>query len=92
MPNSLLSADSPLYSHPLPQIEQWLTALGCQQDKEHLHCWWVDHGDWQAQIALETEEIVVCYHPHGDLSQSITRAFKYSLSRHDVEAAILDGP
>jgi hypothetical protein len=91
MSTSLLSADSPLYSHPLPQIEQWLTALDCQQDKEELHCWWIDREEWQAKITLETEEIVVCYYP-GDLERSVVRAFKYSLSRQDVEAAILAGP
>ncbi|MGK7934741.1 MAG: DUF3143 domain-containing protein, partial [Xenococcaceae cyanobacterium] len=27
----LPDAQTPLYSHPLPDIEKWLTELGCQQ-------------------------------------------------------------
>jgi hypothetical protein len=88
----LLSADTPLYNHPLPQIEQWLKTLGCRQDLQQLHCWTVQHHDWQAEIALDAQEIVVCYHRNADSSRSITRSFKYSLSRRDIEDAILAGP
>jgi hypothetical protein len=88
----LLSADTPLYNHPLPQIEQWLTVMGCRQNVRQLHCWTVDRQDWQAEISLETQEIIVCYRRHGDPSHSVTRSFKYSLSRQDIENAILAGP
>jgi hypothetical protein len=88
----LLSADTPLYNHPLPQIEQWLEARGCRQDTHQLHCWTVERYDWRAEIALETQEIVVCYHRKDDPSRSITRSFKYSLSRQDIENAIFAGP
>nr|MDJ0796018.1 DUF3143 domain-containing protein [Calothrix sp. MO_167.B12] len=31
---TLPSPDTPLYSHPLPEIEQWLREQGCQQDNK----------------------------------------------------------
>lgn len=89
---SLLPADTPLYNHPLPQIERWLTTMGCYQDTQQLHYWTIERLDWQAELALETEEIIVCYHPSTDKERSITRAFKYSLSRQDIEDAIFAGP
>jgi hypothetical protein len=88
----LLSADTPLYNHPLPQIEQWLTAIGGRQDSQQIHCWLINRPDWQAEIALDIQEIVVSYHRHGDRSQLVTRSFKYSLSRQDIEDAIIAGP
>ena len=34
---TLPSPDTPLYSHPLPEIEQWLRLQGCTQDEKQLH-------------------------------------------------------
>jgi hypothetical protein len=87
----LPSADTPLYSHPLPKIEQWLTSLGCQQDSENLHCWYVKKSDWQAEICLEIEELTVSY-LNSDRGQDLNRSFKYSLSRRDIESAVFSGP
>ncbi len=84
--------ETPLYNHPLPEIEQWLTDLGCQQDRENLHCWTVERPTWNAQLSLETEELIVCYFPSVSTEQEITRAFKYSLSRQDLEDAVFSGP
>lgn len=88
---TLPPSDTPLYNHPLPQIEQWLSDLGCQQDKNYLHCWTVSRSTWKAEVCLEIEEITVRYLNVANTGD-ITRAFKYSLSRQDVEAAVFSGP
>jgi hypothetical protein len=88
----LPTADTPLYNHPLPDIEQWLTQMGCEQDVEQLHCWRVAQRNWQAELYLEVEELIVTYLRAGDSGRDIQRAFKYSLSRQDVEDAIFSGP
>ncbi|MBD2777224.1 DUF3143 domain-containing protein [Iningainema tapete] len=88
----LPSPETPLYNHPLPQIEQWLKNLGCQQDEKLLHCWHVQKPTWQAELWLEVEQIVVRYLQAGNQGQDIQRSFKYSLSRQDVEQAVFSGP
>ena len=57
----MLPANMPLYSHPLPEIEQWLKNQGCQQDDTHLHCWRVQRANWEAELWLDTEQITVRY-------------------------------
>jgi hypothetical protein len=86
----LPSANTPLYSHPLPKIEGWLASLGCQQDRENLHCWYVKKPDWQAEICLDTEELTVSY--SNSETKNLNRSFKYSLSRQDIESAVFSGP
>lgn len=86
------SADTPLYNHTLPTIEEWLQDLGCQQDSDHLNCWFLQTPNWEADITLEIEEITVSYRYAGEGTREITRSFPYSLSREDVEAAVLSGP
>ncbi|OLP18923.1 hypothetical protein BST81_08400 [Leptolyngbya sp. 'hensonii'] len=89
---TLPPADTPLYSHALPKIEAWLTQQGCQQDSEQRHCWHVDRSRWQAELCLDIDQVTVCYLKAGESGQDIHRAFKYSLSRQDIEAAIFAGP
>lgn len=96
---TLLTTDTPLYNHPLPEIEQWLVSMGCEQDSTELHCWRVAHADWKAELCLETEEVTVRYaknvngKPQASSDyQGICRSFKYSLSRQDVENAVFEGP
>lgn len=84
--------DKPLYSYPLPEIESWLANLGAQQDREELNRWQVEKSEWQAEICLDTEEIVVQYFDNDQTNSSVTRSFKYSLNRQDIEDAILAGP
>lgn len=86
------SAETPLYNHPLPAIEQWLKQLGCQQDPKDLNFWIIKKPTWQAEIILEIEEILVCYLNAAADGSDIRRAFKYSLSRQDVEDAVFSGP
>ena len=88
----LPDAETPLYSHPLPDLEKWLIQLGCEQDKEQLHCWQIDKIDWKAEICLEVEELTVRYLNAKDTGEDINRSFKYSLSRQDVESAVFSGP
>lgn len=88
----MLSANTPLYSHSLPQIEQWLKNQGCQQDDTHLHCWRVQRSSWEAELWLDTEQITVRYFQIGETRQDIQRSFKYSLSREDIEEAVFSGP
>jgi hypothetical protein len=89
---SLPPADTPLYNHPLPEIEQWLREQGCQQDRNQLHCWYVQRPTWKAELWLDIEQIIVRYIKAGENGQDIQRAFKYSLSRRDIEQAVFSGP
>jgi Protein of unknown function (DUF3143) len=99
---TLLPIDTPLYNHPLPEIEQWLLSMGCEQDDAQLHCWRIDRSDWRAELCLEIEELTVRYFSieRSNLGTSratteergIYRTFKYSLSRQDIENAVFAGP
>jgi hypothetical protein len=103
---TLLPTDNtPLYNHPLPEIEQWLMSMGCEQDDSDLHCWYINKPDWRAELCLDIEELTVRYHaPSSSASSdrnspaaisganSIYRTFKYSLSRQDIENAVFAGP
>jgi hypothetical protein len=89
---SLLTADTPLYNHSLPQIEQWLREQGCQQDTQELHCWHVTKPSWQAELWLDIEQISIRYIEAGENKQDVQRSFKYSLSRQDIEEAVFAGP
>lgn len=89
---TLLPANTPLYNHPLPEIERWLSKQGCKQDPEQLHCWSVERPAWQAEIALEIDQLIVRYINAGEDGRDVQRAFKYSLSRQDVENAVFSGP
>jgi hypothetical protein len=88
----LPSANTPLYNHPLPEIEQWLRSHGCEQDRNDLHCWHVEHPTWKAELCLEVEELTVRYLGAGEGGRDIVRSFKYSLSREDIQAAVFSGP
>ena len=89
---SLPEADTPLYNHTLPTIENWLRSKGCAQDQENLHCWHLAETAWKAEICLETEELTVRYFDAEQDNQNLSRSFKYSLSRQDVEDAVFSGP
>ena len=88
----MLPPNKPLYSHPLPQIEQWLKEQGCQQDENKLHCWHLQKNNWQAEIWLDVEQLMVCYLQAGENGEDIQRSFKYSLSRKDIQEAVFSGP
>ncbi|TVQ43664.1 MAG: DUF3143 domain-containing protein [Gloeocapsa sp. DLM2.Bin57] len=88
----LPSADTPLYNHPLFAIEKWLENMGCEQDSQELNRWTLTQLNWSVQIYLDIEEIVVQYSPTVNNPTEIKRAFKYSLTREDVEEAIFSGP
>ncbi|MDA0267073.1 MAG: DUF3143 domain-containing protein [Cyanobacteria bacterium] len=89
---TLPTAETPLYNHPLPDIEQWLRDQGCQQDVEDLHCWHMQTPEWQADLVLDIDSVVVRYIKGDSTGQDIQRVFKYSLSRQDLEEAIFAGP
>lgn len=89
---ALPSANTPLYNHPLPDLEQWLQTQGCEQDRNDLHCWHVERPAWKAELCLEVEELTVRYQGAGEGGRDVLRSFKYSLSRKDVEAAVFSGP
>jgi hypothetical protein len=88
----LLPSTTPLYNHPLPEIEKWLVNLGCHQDRYNIHCWWVERSNWKAELCLDIEELVVRYINASEAGKDIIRSFKYSLSRQDIEAAVFSGP
>ncbi|MCL1472991.1 DUF3143 domain-containing protein [Argonema antarcticum] len=85
-------ADTPLYNHALPQIEQWLKNQGCEQDRNELHCWRVDRATWKAELWLDIDQITVRYVQAGENGKDIQRSFKYSLTRQDIEEAVFAGP
>jgi hypothetical protein len=89
---SLPTSDTPLYNHPLPQIEQWLKNQGCQQDKKQLHCWRIQRSNWEAELWLDVDQVTVRYLQAGEEGQDVQRSFKYSLSRRDIEQAVFSGP
>ncbi len=89
---SLPPSQTPLYNHPLPQIEQWLKEQGCEQDNKELHYWRLVQPTWQAELWLDIEQLTVRYTQAGENQQDIQRSFKYSLSRQDIEAAVFSGP
>lgn len=89
---ALPTAETPLYNHPLPDIEQWLRDQGCQQDSEDLHCWHFQKPEWQADLMLDIDALVVRYIKVDSTGEDIQRVFKYSLSRQDLEKAIFSGP
>lgn len=85
-------ANTPLYNHPLPAIEDWLTSRGCQQDRKELHCWKVSKPGWKAELWLDIDQLTVRYLKADENGQDIQRSFKYSLSRQDIENAVFAGP
>lgn len=85
----LPSAETPLYSHPLPALEYWLRSSGFVQSDEDVCLWSLVHPHWTAQLLLESDGLVISWSQQGS---STERAFSYGLSRSDVEAAILAGP
>lgn len=89
---ALPSADTPLYNHPLPDIEEWLRQQGCEQDLDEPHCWHVSRNLWEADLILDIDSLVVRYINAGEGGQDMQRVFKYSLSRQDLEEAIFSGP
>jgi len=98
--SDLPPAQAPLYNHPLPALERWLSALGAVQRGANSCLWDLQHPDWAAEIELEVEELAVRWHARtgaaaaaGSASDSaVERHFPYGFSRADVEAAILAGP
>jgi hypothetical protein len=90
---TLPEANTPLYNHSLPTIEDWLRHQGCDRDQANIHCWYINKATWKAEICLETEELTVRYFDTSDVSQNnLSRSFKYSLSREDIEDAVFSGP
>lgn len=87
----LPNPETPLYNHSLPKIENWLRSQGCQQDPDELHHWQVERPTWKAELWLDVEQLTVAY-IDVDSSQDVQRAFKYSLSRQDIEDAVFSGP
>lgn len=86
----LPSSDTPLYNHSLPDIENWLTEQGCEQDQAELHCWRVERSAWKAELYLDVDQLTVRY-LEAD-GEEIQRSFKYLLSRQDIEDAVFSGP
>ncbi|CDM94054.1 MAG: DUF3143 domain-containing protein [Limnospira sp. PMC 1291.21] len=89
---TLPSPNTPLYNHPLPEIEDWLRSLGGEQDSQELHSWQVEKPTWKAELWLDIDQITVRYIGAGTDGQDIQRSFKYSLSRQDIEQAVFSGP
>jgi hypothetical protein len=88
----LPAADTALYNHPLPMIEAWLESQGCKRDNDSAHTWHVARDQWRAEIELDVDQLTVCYHQADANGQDFYRAFKYALSRKDIEDAVFAGP
>ncbi|CAC5343067.1 MULTISPECIES: DUF3143 domain-containing protein [Planktothrix] len=89
---TLPSSETPLYNHPLPDIEEWLRSHGGEQDQKELHYWRIGNPNWTADLWLEIDQITVRYIGAATNGQDIQRSFKYSLSRQDLESTIFGGP
>lgn len=87
---SMTPSSKPLYSHTLPEIEQWLADFGCDRSESDISQWSVSKEDWSAQLYLDIDSIVVDY--VDATGGEIQRSFKYSLSRSDLEKVIFSGP
>ncbi|MGA1624414.1 MAG: DUF3143 domain-containing protein, partial [Prochlorothrix sp.] len=61
-------------------------------DDDERNVWILAHGGWEATVELDITDVVVCYLKAGADGRDIQRAFPYSLSRADIEAAIFSGP
>ena len=85
----LPSADTPLYSHALPVLEDWLRSSGFVRSEEDVCLWILERPQWTAQLLLQSDGLVISWSQQGS---STERAFSYGLSRADLEAAILAGP
>lgn len=84
--------ETPLYNHPLPEIEQWLQNMGCEQNPDELNSWYVEKPTWKAEIELDVEQVNVRYINAASSTQDIKRSFKYSLTRQDIQDAVFSGP
>ena len=80
----------PLYSHALPEIEDWLTEQGCDRNAQDISQWKIARSDWSAELYLDVDSIIANY-TSAD-GKEVQRSFKYSLSRNDLEEAIFSGP
>lgn len=89
MVTALPAAETPLYNHPLPALEEWLRQLGASQERPNASAWDLHRPDWSARVLLDGEELRVTWEQEG---RETSRTFPYGLSRSDVEAAILAGP
>ncbi len=86
----LPAPEIPLYHHALPALEAWLEQMGCQQDEDDCCLWHLQQPSWSADVVLAVEDMHVRWTSSGGtLTQ---RSFSYSLSRSDVEHAIMEGP
>ncbi|MFM8278292.1 MAG: DUF3143 domain-containing protein, partial [Cyanobium sp.] len=81
---TLPASATPLYNHPLPQLEAWLRQLGARQQGARSATWDLQRPDWSARITFQVEVLQVTWHQAGRERQ---RQFPYGLSRADVEAA-----
>jgi hypothetical protein len=90
--SNLPSADTALYNHPLPLIEAWLTEQGGERDRDTPHVWRIKRDNWRAEIELDVDQLAVRYLNADASGQDLSRAFKYSLSREDIQAAVFSGP
>ena len=90
MSRPLPSPDTPLYHHALSALETWLEQMGCQQDESNVCLWHLRQPSWSADVELSVEDMNVRWtSSSGGATQ---RSFPYSLSRSDVERAIMVGP
>ena len=85
LPNS----DTPLYSHPLPALEQWLQTSGFEQSDADPCLWTLKRPQWTAELLLQSDGLVISWITDGGSTQ---RGFSYGLTRADLESAILAGP
>ena len=80
-------SSKPLYSHALPEIEDWLTDQGCQRSREDISQWKISRSGWSAELYLDTDSIVVDY-ASAD-GKEIQRSFKRSEERRVGKECLL---
>tara|TARA_B100000700_G_scaffold330676_1_gene458243 strand:+ start:4901 stop:5173 length:273 start_codon:yes stop_codon:yes gene_type:complete len=87
--NTLPSDSLPLDQHSLSQIERWLTNLGAVKSDSEQSLWRFKNINWSAKIQLNKHKISITWEKDG-MGNMIE--LPYTLSRFDIQSAILDGP
>ncbi|MXW12321.1 MAG: DUF3143 domain-containing protein [Synechococcus sp. SB0665_bin_28] len=66
--------------------------MGCQRDEGNICLWHLRQPSWSADVELSVEDMNVRWTSTGNSGGITQRSFPYSLSRSDVERAIMVGP
>ena len=87
--SQLLLVKSPLNSHSLKGLENWLIQLGAERSSKIPCLWNLTRSEWSAEILMKQDELKVTWDRDGEISHC---SFSYGLTCEDIERAIAEGP